>query len=288
MKLVNFPDIEIVKDMSKYVISTSYSNNADMEYIKKLLLIGVDENECTKCWDWCGTMQNKTSPVIKYRTAVIGAHKLSYCISRNIPEYLYNPQLRIIRLCSNTRCVNPKHLSSNFLYDVFNRSYKIDNETNCWNWTGFCSKDGYGKINISEKALDNSKNLITIRPFNKTLIRSVTASRYSYILFRGHIPKVSNIKDRLCVCHTCDNPKCVNPEHLFLGTYKDNSNDKLLKNRQIKGEYSPKTKLKNADILKIRELSKQGVFAKIIAKQFNISVGGVYHITHGRTWRHLL
>lgn len=77
----------------------------------------------------------------------------------------------------------------------------------CWIWTGASNENGYGMFQCN-----NSKNISI-------------ASRVSYFLFKGEIP------ENLCVCHSCDNPWCVNPNHLFLGTHQQNMLDKKLKGR---------------------------------------------------------
>lgn len=76
----------------------------------------------------------------------------------------------------------------------------------CWIWTAATRSTGYGVFSYKGKP--------------------VTASRVSYTLYKGEIP------DGLHVLHTCDNPSCVNPEHLFLGTNKDNVEDRKAKNRR--------------------------------------------------------
>lgn len=92
------------------------------------------------------------------------------------------------------------------LEEIFREKYKINEQTGCWEWTAGKNSDGYGNFN-----------------YNKKTIR---AHRASYLMHKGEIPK------GIMVCHHCDNPPCVNPEHLFLGTAKDNDQDSRTKGRQ--------------------------------------------------------
>ena len=90
----------------------------------------------------------------------------------------------------------------------FNNKYEINQQNDCWEWQYSTNNIGYGMFRWA-----------------KGIMR--TAHRVSYEMFIGPIPK------GMCVCHKCDNPKCVNPDHLWLGTVKQNMQDKVLKGRHI-------------------------------------------------------
>lgn len=134
---------------------------------------------------------------------------------------------------------------------------KVNKTPSCWLWTAGLV-NGYGTFGI---------NYMTLR-----------SNRVSYALHKGPIPK------GLQVCHSCDNPACVNPDHLFLGTNHDNVLDKVKKKRQAKGEKSALSKLKESDILAIR---KMNVRQEDIAKKFNIDQSNVSYIKSGKTWKHI-
>lgn len=139
-----------------------------------------------------------------------------------------------------------------------------DNEDLCWIWKSDVSKKGYGRFNLGGKAQH--------------------AHRVSYKIHTGDDPC------EMHVLHSCDNPSCVNPNHLRKGTNKENHLEKVAKGRQrgnsLKGENAPNAKLTETQVLEIK-----GMLGKIpqskIAKQFGVTQTAIMLISTGRTWKHL-
>ena len=129
----------------------------------------------------------------------------------------------------------------------------------CWNWNEK-SGDGYGNFYMLGKLR--------------------TATRSVWYLTYGVFPD-----DGILVCHKCDNPACVNPSHLFLGTHKDNMVDSKNKGRRPKGDKVPSSRLKETDIIEILKLKKAGVLNSTLAKKFSVNKSTITHIFGGRTWR---
>ena len=134
----------------------------------------------------------------------------------------------------------------------------------CWLWTGYVTKGGYGQINRGQ-----GKGLIF-------------AHRLSWELHHGPIPT------DMLVCHVCDNPICVNPAHLFTGTDADNLADMRRKGRERhpaqKGSANGMTKLTEEQVIEIRRLCAQGVALRAIAPMFGISYSNVGYIVRRKTW----
>lgn len=99
------------------------------------------------------------------------------------------------------------------------------------------------------------------------------------------------IEGGLWVLHRCDNPPCVRPEHLFLGTAKDNTQDMIRKGRAgraaPRGERVASAKLTDAQVIEIRERFAGGELRNALAAEFGLDPGSVGNILAGRTWRHV-
>lgn len=133
-----------------------------------------------------------------------------------------------------------------------------DYENECWIWTAYKDKDGYGKF------------------------RSVRAHREMYKFYFGVIPVGMN------VCHTCDNPACVNPNHFWLGTSKQNTQDRTNKLRSARGETIASSKLTNSQVELMFSNIMDGKYTshQEIAEEFNISTSSIYRIINN-SWDHL-
>jgi len=134
----------------------------------------------------------------------------------------------------------------------------------CWKWLGYKNKSGYGSFYALGETL---------------------AHRFSYRFYVGDIPK------GLMVCHTCDNPSCVNPKHLWVGTSSDNQQDCVNKGRARRnspvGSKNGLSKLTEANIIRIRGLKEKGWSQKKIAEEYAIHQTNIHYILSGKTWSHV-
>lgn len=142
---------------------------------------------------------------------------------------------------------------------------QVDKSGDCWIWSGLCMKAGYGEI------WRHSTMLYT--------------HRLSYEFHKGCIP------DGLLVLHECDNPPCVNPDHLFLGTYLDNVRDMINKGRQgvvPRGEKARHSKLTTEQVLEIREAYASGRNTQVeLARIYGIHKRNIWMITSRKVWKHI-
>lgn len=148
---------------------------------------------------------------------------------------------------------------SGTINDRFFSRFKIDEKSGCWNWTAHRDKDGYGFL-----PGDNS---------------NIRAHRYSYAYHYGE--DISGI----LVCHKCDNPGCVNPDHLFIGNAKDNVTDMISKGRDMMiGSRNNKAKLNEYDVAEIR---KSTLSTNDLSKKYKVSKSSIKRILTRKNWDHV-
>jgi len=139
-----------------------------------------------------------------------------------------------------------------------------DNE--CWNWLAAIDAYGYGSATHSG--------------------RTRKAHRIAWTIANGPIP------EGLWVLHHCDNRKCCNPAHLYVGTNDDNMRDMRergrAKSQPPKGEASPNAKLSEEDVREIRQLHAQGVFQEVLAQRYGVGQAQVSRIIRRVRWAHVV
>jgi len=145
----------------------------------------------------------------------------------------------------------------------FERFFSKRQRKGCWEWRGANVK-GYGQFRV--------------RAYSGPGSASYLGHRLAWVVYVGPIP------EGLCVLHHCDNPPCVNPAHLFLGTMRVNSHDMFAKGREGM-QLKSSRRLTLADVREIRERAFAGELRPVLAAQFGVSVGTVSDLTTGKTWR---
>jgi plasmid maintenance system antidote protein VapI len=155
-----------------------------------------------------------------------------------------------MRFIKGHRTRNPKTLEQAFM-----EHFVPGQPGECWEWQGPMSTMGYGRVSLNGER--------------------ILAHRASYLIFNGELPTGME------ACHKCDNRPCVNPEHLFAGTQRENNLDAATKGRMAK-------KLTPSAILGIRTLCDQGAKQNAVAAMYGISPAHVSKIVVGGTWQHAL
>lgn len=213
------------------------------------------------CWNWTGFLDKSGLPII--RIAIKEGCGLKEFSPRRLSlEYHGRTISERVQplICKNKLCVNPDHLVSGDKARFWAK-VNVAGPDDCWIWTaGISQIHGYGKFTIKKQGISD-----------------IGAHRYSWILANGSIP------DGMMICHICDNPPCVNPNHLFLGTAKDNAIDCVRKNRSARGERNGNSKLNEADVLKIKESCN----LLQLSRTYDVSVRTILDIVTDRTWKHL-
>ena len=139
----------------------------------------------------------------------------------------------------------------------------VRSKNKCWEWISHKDRDGYGRFYFNKK--------------------QVGAHRFSYFIKHGTIQK------DLMICHTCNNPSCINPNHLYEGTAYDNVKDSKIAGTlyfsNAKGEKCPNAKLTQNQVNEIRRLLKTKMKQGDIARKFKVSQSNITLIKNGTNWK---
>lgn len=141
----------------------------------------------------------------------------------------------------------------------WSRVDKTSHVGGCWIWTGYKNPSGYGRCNINRLA--------------------ISCHRLSFALANGKLEMGPY------VCHRCDNPSCVNPDHLFLGSIHDNNRDCDDKNRRPHGENHCCAKLTNEQAIQIRAMIANGRSCRSISIEYGTSSQAIVNLKNGKTWK---
>lgn len=224
----------------------------------------VDRRSNDECWLWCGAIYRHSDCVFR-PSGKRGT--LPHIASRLAYQLYFDCELtsgkQLYKTCHNSLCVNPHHNTPD-RNQMFWLLVDRKSENECWPWLGHRDEEwGYGKLHYQQ--------------------RSQKAHRIAYLLTYGELPA------NLLVCHTCDNPPCCNPSHLFLGTHLDNARDRDMKNRQAEshGEFNSAAKLNENQVKEMRMLFEQGTRQCDLVKTFGLSKAQVSAIIKRKAWAHI-
>ena len=213
------------------------------------------------CLVWTGAMANGDYPVIRVNGRNAGVARVVWALATNAPA----PEDRYVRLrCTEPKCVAFEHLflstsNAKTVLSLEERFWaKVEKSDGCWLWVGGKTSAGYGAMAAGPEGVK-------------------LAHVVSWELHNGPVP------DGTEVCHDCDTPPCVRPDHLFLGTHIDNMRDMVSKDRSS-------GKLTIAQVNAIRERyiprdSSHGCTA--MAREFGVTVAAISAVTTGRTFKHI-
>lgn len=245
------------KHLSKY-----YLCKCDCGIEKEINAYNLESNKAAKCK--CQISNHSVDitgkqfgywTVLKYSFSKKSGKKFTsfwicQCKCGKIQEVAYGKLLRKnrIRSCGCSRQDRSK--------EIFESNYK--KTSGCWIWEGNLNRGGYGKIGT-------------------TGLAHRRAYQYTY----GKIPYGKQ------VCHKCDNRKCVNPDHLFLGSIGDNMKDKTFKDRQAKGSQIGSSKLTENEVREIRKRRELGETYESLSQAFDVDWYTIRSIIKRKSWNHI-
>ena len=166
---------------------------------------------------------------------------------------------------ANVACPHCGHQITPEEMDAARFDANVAASSGCWEWTAARQPAGYGAFGAQS--------------------RNYGAHRWQWERHNGPIP------NGMMVMHRCDNPACVRPEHLFLGTQTDNMRDKMAKGRHryhvFQGEDHGRAKVTNEDVQAIRRLYAEGISGPELSRRYGLGRTAIYKIIRRQSWRHL-
>lgn len=146
------------------------------------------------------------------------------------------------------------------IHRFWSKVNKTENENTCWEWQASTFRNGYGHFFINGKM--------------------ASSHRVAWLMTYGAIPET------MYICHRCDNRKCCNPNHLFLGTHAENQRDMAMKHRSPHGEKHKNAKLTAEQVENMRMLYRSGgITYRELAAKFGMSVGHTWVIVNYKQWK---
>jgi predicted XRE-type DNA-binding protein len=237
----------------------------------------VDIQSDDDCWKWNACKNPQGYGLISYRykngrdVSLVASRVIYMLHNVIIPDKGY-----VYHTCKNSDCCNPKHLylvvpkKINIKYNK-NEIKKLlyDNifitNNNCWEWQGTI-RNQYGEVYYRGKIFKSH--------------------RLSYMLENNNF----HISSKTKICHTCDNPKCINPYHLFAATQKENIYDMERKNRSVhpKGSENGNSKITEKKVEEIRNLyALKNCSQRELAEKYRVSNSLIGKIVTGEIWKHV-
>ena len=229
------------------------------------------------CWIWQGSVQSDGYGTVKSGGKTRLAHHVGWELQRGeLPQPCF-----LKHGCSEKRCVRASHLTIRELPTSLKASSidkfwaRVEKTETCWYWKGWKESNGYGKLRLGK---------------NQGRIEVVKAHRFAWQLEHGEVPEGS------FVCHRCDVPNCVNPEHLWLGTCLENIQDMDMKGRRrttkgykisrnMKAEKNPHAQITWEIVHAMRaRYAEIGNIAQV-SREFKRSRASAYFILKGDQWK---
>lgn len=229
----------------------------------------VDENGCWICTSHKPTKEGYIR--IRINGTYVMAHRLAY-------EQRYGEieEGKIVtHKCGNKKCINPEHLTLSTKEEFTKKlrahdlSYEIDPVTGCHICTSHRPQgsSGYPQIMVDGKKIGVHRYVYETEVYEK---------KYG-----------EKIPEGLEVCHKCDNRRCINPEHLELGTHDDNMRQMVERGRSLKGSKHGQAKLTEDDVREIRKRLDAGESTYSLAKVYGVSQSLISGIKQGKRWTHV-